>query len=98
MGKGSTFLEQVTRINTHLGSIAQVLEGLRDAVAMGEVKVEEAYLDQGSHRTVIKISTISNEQREGKREGKDNTRVRAVGKREAGYWRIRQTEDVWTNE
>ena len=93
-------MEQVTRINTDLGEIALVLEGLRDAVALGEVKVEEAYLDKGSHRTVIKISTISNEQREG-REGKEEptpTSVKAVGKREAGYWRIRQTADVWTNE
>lgn len=46
-----------------LGDIALFLEGLRDEVAMGETIVEESYIEKGSHRTVIKISTISAEQR-----------------------------------
>jgi UDP-N-acetyl-D-mannosaminuronate dehydrogenase len=51
-----TFLEQVTRVNTDLDAIAARLEDIRNAVATGDMVIEECKSDVGTHRTVLRVS------------------------------------------
>jgi|TARA_R110000824_G_scaffold203257_4_gene387665 hypothetical protein len=68
------FIEQVSRVNTTLGSIASALEDIRDAEAMGEVVVEECQKDVGVDRIVLRVSVLRSE--------RDKVVVKSLNRRE----------------
>ena len=51
-----SFIDKISRINKSVYEIRSYVDAVISAVQKGEVIIEEAHVDTGTHRTVIKLS------------------------------------------